>query len=108
MVRKSPAADAPKTDLRHDLSNSSSMLFSFVERVERLNEELEGLGADRKEVFSEAKANGFDTAILRKVIQRRKKNSADVLEADELLDLYESTIRKAEAAQVEKSLGEAG
>jgi uncharacterized protein (UPF0335 family) len=95
-------------DLRHDLSNSASQLFSFVERVERLTEEIDGLGDDRKEVYGEAKATGYDTATLRKVIQRRKHPAADIDEADSLLELYEETIRKAEKARLAQSEQEAG
>lgn len=83
-------------------------LFAFVERLERLNEEIDALGEDRKEVYGEAKGLGFDTAILRKVIQRRKHNSADIEESDAILDLYETTIAAAEKAALRKSEEEAG
>lgn len=101
-----PTADAEKPtsgDLRHNLSNSAAMLLSYVERVERLTEEAEGIADDRKEVFGEAKATGFDSAILRKVIARRKMDPEARNEADALLELYEETVRKAEKAQLAKS-----
>lgn len=78
-------------------------LYSFVQRAERLNEEIDGLSKDRKEVFAEAKDQGFDTAVIRKVIQRRKHNSADIAEADAILDLYETTIAAAEKAELAQS-----
>lgn len=64
-------------------------LKSFVERVERLNEEIKGLQDDRKEVLAEAKATGFDVKTIRKVIQRRKMDANERAEADALLDMYE-------------------
>lgn len=109
MVRRlNTQSEQTKTegDLRHDLSNSAGSLVSFVERIERVTEEIEGLTSDRKEVYGEAKATGFDAATLRKVIARRKKNAGDVEEADSLLELYEDTIRKAEKAQTEKSIAD--
>ena len=63
-------------------------LKSFVERIERLEEERRALGADIKEVYAEAKGNGFDTKIMRQVIRLRKMEVADRREQDELLELY--------------------
>lgn len=91
------------TQLAHNSGFASKELISLVERIERLTEECDAISDDRKEVYSEAKAQGFDTAILRKVIQRRKKNAADVLEADTILELYESALRGEEQAQREES-----
>lgn len=104
MVRKTPT-EKPEAPHR-DLSNSEGMLFSFVERVERLTEEVEGLTADRKEVYDEAKATGFDSGVMRKVIQRRKMDPAARQEADALLELYEETVRKAEKDQTAKSIAD--
>lgn len=104
-----PAAEKPTSgDLRHDLSNSAAALLSYVERVERLTEEAEGIADDRKEVFGEAKATGFDSAILRQVIRRRKMDPGTREETDALLELYEETVRKAEKAQLTKSEEQAG
>lgn len=63
-------------------------LRSFVERIERLEEERTTLGADIREVYAEAKSSGFDGRILRQVIKLRKMDSADRREQEELLDLY--------------------
>lgn len=63
-------------------------LRSFVDRVERLNEEREALSADIREVFSEAKGTGFDCKILRQVIRLRKLDRADFQEQEAMLDLY--------------------
>ena len=63
-------------------------LRSFVERIERLEEEKTALAADIREVYSEAKGSGFDGRILRQVIKLRKMDNADRREQEELLDLY--------------------
>ena len=63
-------------------------LKSIVERIERLEEEKAALADDIKEVYAEAKANGFDTKTLRTVIRLRKQDSAERQEQEALLDLY--------------------
>ena len=63
-------------------------LKSIVERIERLEEEKATLSEDIKEVYAEAKANGFDTKILRKVISLRKKDAAEREEEESMLDVY--------------------
>jgi uncharacterized protein (UPF0335 family) len=63
-------------------------LRSVVERIERLEEEKKAIADDIKDVFAEAKANGFDTKILRTVIRLRKMDKAEREEQDALLDLY--------------------
>lgn len=83
------------------------LLYRTVERIERLEEEIAGLSEDKKEVYAEAKGHGFDTAILRKVIQRRRHNAADIKEADAILDLYETTIAAAEKAEFDQSVEDA-
>ena len=73
VARKSkPETEKPtQGDLRHNLSNSATALLGYVERVERLDEEIGGLTDDRKEVYGEAKGQGFDAAILRRPRARR-------------------------------------
>ena len=63
-------------------------LKSLVQRIERLEEEKKALAGDIKEVYAEAKANGFDTKILRKVISIRKKDRHEREEEEAMLDLY--------------------
>lgn len=67
---------------------ANDRLRSFVERIERLEEERVALGADIREVYSEAKAVGFDTTVLRRVVAARKKDPADRSEEDEIFALY--------------------
>jgi uncharacterized protein (UPF0335 family) len=109
MVRRlNTQSEQTKTqgDLTHDISNSAGALLSYVERIERLTEEVEGLTDDRKEVYGEAKATGFDSATLRKVIARRKRDAGEVEESDALMELYEETLKKAEKAQKDKSVAD--
>ncbi len=63
-------------------------LKGIVERIERLEEEKKTIAGDIKEVYAEAKANGFDTKILRKVISLRKKEPTEREEEQSMLDVY--------------------
>ena len=67
-------------------------LKSFIERIERLEEEKTALSGDIKEVYSEAKGVGFDTKIMRQLIRLRRMDRADRREQEELLDLYKRAI----------------
>ena len=67
---------------------AAGQLRSFVERIERLEEEKKGIADDIRDVYAEAKGNGFDTKILRRVISLRKKDSAERQEEEAILDLY--------------------
>lgn len=86
---------------------ASTQLVSMVERIERLTEEKDAIGADIKEVYEEAKGIGFDTAIMRKVIAARKKPEAERNEAEAIFDLYMSALRGHSQAEVAQSLAEA-
>lgn len=67
-------------------------LKSFIERVERLEEEKAALAADIKDVYSEAKSAGFDVKIIRQLIRIRKADPQDRREQEELLELYMQAI----------------
>lgn len=71
---------------------SGQRLKAFIERVERLEEEKAALAEDVKEVFAEAKAVGFDTKIMRKVIRLRKMDPEKRKEEEEILALYAAAI----------------
>lgn len=71
---------------------AQSQLRAVIERIERLNEEKAELQEDIKEVYSEAKGNGFDVKILRMVVRKRAQDSAKAAEEEALLDLYLSAI----------------
>lgn len=63
-------------------------LKSFINRIERLEEEKAALAADIKEVYSELKGTGFDSKIVRQVVRLRKLDKADFQEQEAMLDLY--------------------
>jgi uncharacterized protein (UPF0335 family) len=71
---------------------AQNQIKSIIERVERLEQEKAEIAEQIKEVFAEAKGNGFDVKILRKVIRIRKQDRAKRMEEDAILDLYLSAI----------------
>lgn len=75
-----------------NVSASARRLVSFVERVERLNDEKKALGADIREVFGEAKSSGFDPKIMRLAIKRRAMDKADLAEQEAVLATYEHAL----------------
>jgi uncharacterized protein (UPF0335 family) len=75
-----------------DVVLAGGRLRSIIERAERLEEDKAAVAADLKEVFAEAKGEGFDPKILRKVVRLRKMDKARRQEEEALLDLYLSAI----------------
>lgn len=67
-------------------------LLSIIERVERLEEEKSAIAEDIKDVYGEAKATGFDTGTIRKIVRLRKMEAQARQEAEELLEIYKSAI----------------
>lgn len=67
---------------------ASERLRSFVDRIERVEEEIKGLNGDKKEIYSEAKGTGFDVKVLKRVIQLRRMDRSDRIEMEELTDVY--------------------
>ena len=67
---------------------AKDQLKSFINRIERLEEERSALSADIREVYSEAKGTGFDTKVMRQVVRLRKMETADRQEQEAMLDLY--------------------
>ena len=76
---------------------AADQLKSIVERIERLEEEKSGIASDIKDIFAEAKGNGYDVKTLRKVIQLRKKDAAERDEEEHLLDTYKRALGLAPA-----------
>ena len=71
---------------------AADRLKSFVERVERLESEKQGLQEDIKEVFAEMKGAGFDTKAVRQIIRLRKMDKADRQEQEAILELYKEAV----------------
>ena len=67
-------------------------LRSFIERIERLEEEKKTLAADIKEVYAEAKGTGFDIKIMRQLIRIRRMDKDDLDEQETLLDVYKRAL----------------
>ena len=67
-------------------------LKSFIERIERLEEEKRTLAEDIKEVYAEAKGTGFDTKIMRQLIRIRKRDQDELDEEETLLDVYKRAL----------------
>jgi uncharacterized protein (UPF0335 family) len=67
-------------------------LKSFIERIERLEEEKRALQEDIKEVFAEAKGTGFDTKVMRQIIKIRRMDKDDLDEQETLLDVYKRAL----------------
>ena len=67
-------------------------LQSFVERIERLEEEKDALTGDIREVYSDAKSVGFDIKIMRQIVRLRKLDSSDRQQQEELLDAYKNAL----------------
>jgi len=73
-------------------ATAQGRLRAIIERLERLEEDKQAVMLDMKEVFAEAKGEGFDVKILRKVIRLRKQDKAKRQEEDAILDLYLSAL----------------
>jgi uncharacterized protein (UPF0335 family) len=69
-------------------SVAQDQLRAFVERIERMEEEKKAISDDIKEIYAEAKGNGFDTKVLRQIIRIRKQDRSERMEQEALLDLY--------------------
>ena len=84
------ADDASNIDVLN--STAQTQLKTILERIERLEEDKAAVMADLKEVYAEAKGNGFDVKIIRMVVRIRKQDRAKRQEEEAILDLYLSAI----------------
>jgi uncharacterized protein (UPF0335 family) len=71
---------------------ASDQLRLFIERIERLEEEKKGIADDIRDVYAEAKAQGFDAKTMRAIVRLRKMDSADRREMEALLDTYKAAL----------------
>lgn len=69
-------------------SVAKDQLRSVVERIERLNEEKDQIASDVRDVYAEAKGNGFDIKALRTIVRMRKQDKAEREEKEAILDTY--------------------
>jgi len=89
-------ADAKKEDNKvknfPKKGETDARLRSFIERVERLEEEKSELAEDIKEIYGEAKANGYDPKIMRKIVRMRKMDVEKRREEDALIEVYKLAV----------------
>lgn len=73
-------------------SVAADQLRAFIERIERMAEERKAIGDDIAEIYKEAKGNGFDTKVIKRIVQDRAKDQNDLREFESLYDLYRSAL----------------
>ena len=78
-------------------SVAQDQLRAFIERIERMEEEKAAIAADIKEIYAEAKGNGFDTKILRKIVMIRKQDANERMEQEAIRELYMAALGMVES-----------
>jgi len=79
----------------HDMSDTyiaADQLRSIVERIERLEEEIKALNEGKSEIYTEAKGNGYDVKVLKRIVADRRKGADEVSEFEAILELYRKAI----------------
>jgi uncharacterized protein (UPF0335 family) len=89
MAKKQPQASGE--------SVAQDQIRTIIERIERMEEEKRAIAEDIKEIYAEAKGNGFDTKVLRKVVAIRKQDASERQEQEALLELYMTALGMAYA-----------
>ncbi|MFB6449341.1 DUF2312 domain-containing protein [Bradyrhizobium tunisiense] len=82
-----------------DITIPGGKIRSFIERIENLDTEMQELSEQKKEVFAEAKGEGFDVKILKEIIKLRKEDKNERDERESLLDLYMRAMETASPEQ---------
>ena len=90
------ALDAPQAERKTRSGGAGTVaaekLRAYVDRIERLEEERKALGGDIRDIYAEAKGNGFDVKVMRTLIRIRKQEPAVVEEQETLLDVYRNAL----------------
>ncbi|MBW8309918.1 MAG: DUF2312 domain-containing protein [Candidatus Paracaedibacteraceae bacterium] len=84
-------------------NSSANQLRLFIEKVERLEEEKSELMENIREVFSEAKAVGFDPKVMKQIIKLRKMKHEEAVEQEELLDIYRAALGMIPSGRIESN-----
>ena len=92
-------AAAVQDDDRPATRFAKDQLRSIIERIEKLEEEKKATGDDIKEVYAEAKGNGFEPKIMRQIVRIRKRDKDDLDEEESLLELYKRALGMLPEAQ---------
>ena len=69
-------------------SNVSQILKAYIERVERIEEDIKGLNDDKRDIYAEMKGNGFDVKALKVIVRERKQDPNERAEAETILETY--------------------
>lgn len=88
MAEEAPGTAGTETVATDVGGITPAQLRSYIERIERLEEEKTSLTADIRDVYNEAKANGYDPKVMRQIIKLRKMDQSDRREQEELIDVY--------------------
>jgi uncharacterized protein (UPF0335 family) len=86
-----------------DVTIPGGKIRAFVERIENLDTEIQELSEQKKEVFAEAKGEGFDVKILKEIIKLRKQDQEERDERESMLDLYMRAMEQAGPEKVAKA-----
>ena len=78
-----------------DVTVPGGKIRAFVERIENLDTEIQELNEQKKEVFAEAKGDGFDVKILKEIVKLRKQDEEELDERESMLDLYMRAMEQA-------------
>ena len=92
MIRGVMPHSTHRGNIMAEAAVSNDQLRLFMERIERLDEEKKGISDDMRDVFSEAKSQGYDTKIMRQILKLRKMSQDDRQEMEALLDVYKSAL----------------
>ena len=86
-----------------DVTIPGGKIRAFVERIENIDSEIQELNEQKKEVFAEAKGDGFDVKILKEIVKLRKQNEEERDERESMLDLYMRAMEQAAPEKVAKA-----
>ena len=89
--------------MRDTVGIAGDRIRSFVERIEQIETELKELTEAKKEIFSEAKGEGFDVKVLKEILKLRKQDQDERDEHESLLDVYMRAMDEAESAPAAKA-----
>lgn len=97
---RGPAKERPGAKIREEEPSgpqtvAAGQLRAFIERIERVEEDIAAYQDDRKEIYGEAKAMGFNCKAIRTLVRLRKKDQAERQEEEAILDLYKAALGMA-------------
>lgn len=75
-----------------DQAGTATRIRAFIERVERIESEISELCEDRKQIYAEAKADGLDAGVLRKIVAKRKRDPDALAEEQAVMEVYEAAL----------------